>query len=465
MAGDENRTHMNLLHVRPFKGAMVFLVIAREQNPLLIWPIKKTKKVSGFLIRAAPNTLLIYPTFLLTRKPPTLRLLLLSPMGIPSQLKGKGDYILLGGTKVNEVLYVPDFKCNLLSVSHHSRDLQCCISFFRDFCVMQGLQRNNLIGAGRCEGGLYRMNMVQGRRVMATIVKTWHKRLEHASKEKLETNKDSVEEPITCHDCDCHDEPILAQNKEQNLMEQDQQMDHDQTNKLSGSHETHDGDETGQINDEGQPNNDEIESNDEEEAQAETRPTRTKTQPSRFKDFAVQVPPSVKHSTSTSNQVTFKCFKQAAQDARWCKAIQKEVKALEKNGNNLTKIQETKKQLDDEFNIKDLGPLKMSLHETVTYRLSSLASELHVHNPLATPLFCDNQAARHIANKPVFDERTNHVEMDCDFVRERVESKEIIPMKISSKMQIAEKDFQHIKFNFFLARLALQICMLHLEGE
>ncbi|GJU02846.1 putative reverse transcriptase, RNA-dependent DNA polymerase, LTR copia-type gag-polypeptide [Tanacetum coccineum] len=67
-----------------------------------------------------------------------------------------------------------------------------------------------------------------------------------------------------------------------------------------------------------------------------------------------------------------------------------------------------------------------------------LLSELHVHNPLATPLFCDNQAARHIANNPVFHERTKHVEMDCYFARKRVESKEIIPMKISSKMQIAD---------------------------
>ncbi|GKB30385.1 hypothetical protein Tco_0869786, partial [Tanacetum coccineum] len=44
------------------------------------------------------------------------------------EVKGKGDYILPEGTKVNGVLYVPDFKCNLLSVSRLSRDLQCCIS-------------------------------------------------------------------------------------------------------------------------------------------------------------------------------------------------------------------------------------------------------------------------------------------------------------------------------------------------
>ncbi|GJW13100.1 hypothetical protein Tco_0017233 [Tanacetum coccineum] len=34
-----------------------------------------------------------------------------------------GDYILPGGTKVNGVLYVPDFKCTLLSVSRLSYDL------------------------------------------------------------------------------------------------------------------------------------------------------------------------------------------------------------------------------------------------------------------------------------------------------------------------------------------------------
>ncbi|PWA58999.1 GAG-pre-integrase domain, Gag-polypeptide of LTR copia-type [Artemisia annua] len=50
------------------------------------------------------------------------------PNGDSIPVKGKGDYVLLGGIKVNGVLYVPDFKCNLLSVSRLTRDLQCSIS-------------------------------------------------------------------------------------------------------------------------------------------------------------------------------------------------------------------------------------------------------------------------------------------------------------------------------------------------
>ncbi|KAJ0568794.1 putative RNA-directed DNA polymerase [Helianthus annuus] len=67
-----------------------------------------------------------------------------------------------------------------------------------------------------------------------------------------------------------------------------------------------------------------------------------------------------------------------------------------------------------------------------------LLKELNVEQNNATQLFCDNLAVKHIANNPVFHERTKHVEMDCYFVRERVESNEVEPLHIDTKSQIAD---------------------------
>ncbi len=70
--------------------------------------------------------------------------------------------------------------------------------------------------------------------------------------------------------------------------------------------------------------------------------------------------------------------------------------------------------------------------------LKSLLGCLTVEQTSPMQLHCDNMAAIHIAKNPVFHERTKHIEIDCHFVREKIQSKDIEAVHTFSNQQVAD---------------------------
>lgn len=86
--------------------------------------------------------------------------------------------------------------------------------------------------------------------------------------------------------------------------------------------------------------------------------------------------------------------------------------------------------------------------ETEYKALASTACELQwltylLHDlqlPLIEPalLYCDSNSTRQIATNSIFHERTKHIELDCHFIREKLQQKLFQLFPISSANQLAD---------------------------
>nr|XP_017256623.1 PREDICTED: uncharacterized protein LOC108226191 [Daucus carota subsp. sativus] len=107
------------------------------------------------------------------------------PDGKQVAVKHTGSIQLTADLTLHNVLHVPDFHFNLISVQKLCQDLKCEVFFTVDKCILQGLsQRNCQMPLGERQGGLYSINSVQTADkklcfAATTDAKVWHLRLGH----------------------------------------------------------------------------------------------------------------------------------------------------------------------------------------------------------------------------------------------------------------------------------------------
>ncbi|KAI9181123.1 hypothetical protein LWI28_011688 [Acer negundo] len=124
----------------------------------------------------------------------------LLPSGDKAKIVAKGSLPLNSVYYLNNVLCVPTFKVDLMSVSCLTRGLNCSITFFPYWCVLQDLATRRMIGLGKQRDRLYYLVALATKKsdtntssptkrptCNLTISSTdlWHNRLGHVSSPRL----------------------------------------------------------------------------------------------------------------------------------------------------------------------------------------------------------------------------------------------------------------------------------------
>ncbi|XP_019447344.1 PREDICTED: uncharacterized protein LOC109350576 [Lupinus angustifolius] len=94
--------------------------------------------------------------------------------------------------------------------------------------------------------------------------------------------------------------------------------------------------------------------------------------------------------------------------------------------------------------------------------LQFLLVDLHISRTDPNSVYCDNKSAIYLAHNPVFHERNKHIEIDCHIVREKIQSKLVHLLPVSSSSQLADaftKPLPSSTIQTFIHKLGL--CDLH----
>ncbi|XP_074301014.1 uncharacterized protein LOC141632361 [Silene latifolia] len=96
--------------------------------------------------------------------------------------------------------------------------------------------------------------------------------------------------------------------------------------------------------------------------------------------------------------------------------------------------------------------------------LVGLMRDLRVSIKLPIPLYCDNRAAQHIAQNPVFHKRTKHLNIDCHFVRDKQLEGFLYTQHVRTGLQLADimtKALGKQEHHFFVSKLGIKLYQDH----
>ena len=98
---------------------------------------------------------------------------------------------------------------------------------------------------------------------------------------------------------------------------------------------------------------------------------------------------------------------------------------------------------------------------TVTIEIVWLISLLKTfgleHNQAAS-LYCDSRATLYIAANPVYHKQTKHTEVDCHFIREKIQAGTFKAFHVPSRHQVVDfftKALGHKQLHYLLSKMNL----------
>jgi len=122
----------------------------------------------------------------------------LSAVNLPTRptvkISGVGTLKLNDDILLKNVLFIPEFRLNLISISSLTDDIGSRVIFDKNSCEIQDLIKGRILGQGRRVANLYLLDVGEQSILVNAVVdiSMWHRRLGHASLQRLDAISDSL---------------------------------------------------------------------------------------------------------------------------------------------------------------------------------------------------------------------------------------------------------------------------------